>query len=477
MEKKEIKIVGLDLDGTLLTDKKELLPYTKNVIGEALQNGTVVLVATGRPWTGVPEELRELPGMDYALTANGARIIETRTGKVLEEHLLSKEAAKKAIAIGRKYDTLLEVYFDGQGYAQKDEIAQVRKYHKNPNMWDYFLRTRIAVDRLEDLLDEKEGNLDKVQMLFADMEEREEAWKELEREGVFELVGSLQYNIEINAVGVNKGTGLVNLGKMLGIRREEIMACGDGDNDIAIMLEVLKVIILGIVQGITEWLPISSTGHLILVEQLIQLKQSEAFTNMFNVVIQFGSILAVVVIYFHKLNPFSPTKTEKQKKMTIQLWIKVVIGTIPALIGGVLLNDLIESKLSNAYVVALMLIVYGILFIVIEKRNETREPKVKRISQLSVKTVLLIGVFQMMAMIPGTSRSGATIVGALALGVSRSVAAEFTFFLAIPVMFGASALKLFKFGLAFTPMQVFLLLLGMIVSFAVSVIALSLIHI
>ena len=188
----------LDLDGTLLTDKKELLPYTKNVIGEALQNGTVVLVATGRPWTGVPEELRELPGMDYALTANGARIIETRTGKILEEHLLSKEAAKKAIAIGRKYDTLLEVYFDGQGYAQKDEIAQVRKYHKNPNMWDYFLRTRIAVDRLEDLLDEKEGNLDKVQMLFADMEEREEAWKEL----------------------------------------EEIMACGDGDNDIAMLKEV-----------------------------------------------------------------------------------------------------------------------------------------------------------------------------------------------------------------------------------------------
>ena len=434
MEKKEIKIVGLDLDGTLLTDKKELLPYTKNVIREALQNGTVVLVATGRPWTGVPEELRELQGMDYALTANGARIIETRTGKVLEEHLLSKEAAKKAIAIGRKYDTLLEVYFDGQGYAQKDEIAQVRKYHKNPNMWDYFLRTRIAVDRLEDLLDEKEGNLDKVQMLFADMEEREEAWKELEREGVFELVGSLQYNIEINAVGVNKGTGLVNLGKMLGIRREEIMACGDGDNDIA----MLKEVVFGVAMSNAE--------------------------EKVKVVIQFGSILAVVVIYFHKLNPFSPTKTEKQKKMTIQLWIKVVIGTIPALIGGVLLNDLIESKLSNAYVVALMLIVYGILFIVIEKRNETREPKVKRISQLSVKTVLLIGVFQMMAMIPGTSRS---------LGVSRSVAAEFTFFLAIPVMFGASALKLFKFGLAFTPMQIFLLLLGMIVSFAVSVIAIK----
>ena len=173
MEKKEIKIVGLDLDGTLLTDKKELLPYTKNVIGEALQNGTVVLVATGRPWTGVPEELRELPGMDYALTANGARIIETRTGKILEEHLLSKEAAKKAIAIGRKYDTLLEVYFDGQGYAQKDEIAQVRKYHKNPNMWDYFLRTRIAVDRLEDLLDEKEGNPDAIQFPKAKVNDAE----------------------------------------------------------------------------------------------------------------------------------------------------------------------------------------------------------------------------------------------------------------------------------------------------------------
>ena len=239
------------------------------------------------------------------------------------------------------------------------------------------------------------------------------------------------------------------------------------------MLEVLKVIILGIVQGITEWLPISSTGHLILVEQLIQLKQSEAFTNMFNVVIQFGSIMAVVVIYFHKLNPFSPTKTEKQKKMTIQLWIKVVIGTIPALIGGVLLNDLIESKLSNAYVVALMLIVYGILFIIIEKRNETREPKVKRLSQLSVKTVLLIGVFQMMAMIPGTSRSGATIVGALILGVSRTVAAEFTFVLAIPVMFGASLLKLVKFGLNFTGTEAIILLIGMVTAFVSSIIVIQ----
>ena len=239
------------------------------------------------------------------------------------------------------------------------------------------------------------------------------------------------------------------------------------------MLEVLKVIILGIVQGITEWLPISSTGHLILVEQLIQLKQSEAFTNMFNVVIQFGSILAVVVIYFHKLNPFSPTKTEKQKKMTIQLWIKVVIGTIPALIGGVLLNDLIELKLSIAYVDALMLIVYVILFIIIETRNERREPKVKRLSQLFVKTALLIVVFQMMAMIPGTSRSGATIVGALILGVSRTVAAEFTFVLAIPVMFGASLLKLVKFGLNFTGTEAIILLIGMVTAFVSSIIVIQ----
>ena len=238
-------------------------------------------------------------------------------------------------------------------------------------------------------------------------------------------------------------------------------------------IELLKVIFLGIVEGITEWLPISSTGHLILVEELIKLQQNDAFKNMFNVVIQFGSIMAVVVIYFHKLNPFSPTKTQKQKMMTIQLWIKVIIGTLPAMIVGLLLNDWIEAKMSNAYVVAFMLILYGILFIVIENINAKREPRVTKLSQLSVPTVLLIGVFQMMAMIPGTSRSGATIVGALALGVSRGVAAEFTFFLAIPVMFGASALKLFKFGLAFTPMQVFLLLLGMLVSFGVSIIAIK----
>ena len=241
------------------------------------------------------------------------------------------------------------------------------------------------------------------------------------------------------------------------------------------MLEALKVIILGIVQGITEWLPISSTGHLILVEELIKLQQNDAFKNMFNVVIQFGSIMAVVVIYFHKLNPFSPTKTQKQKMMTIQLWIKVIIGTLPAMIVGLLLNDWIEAKMSNAYVVAFMLILYGILFIVIENINAKREPRVTKLSQLSVPTVLLIGVFQMMAMIPGTSRSGATIVGALALGVSRGVAAEFTFFLAIPVMFGASLLKGAKFlmNATMTSQEGVILVVGMVVAFAVSLIVIK----
>ena len=239
------------------------------------------------------------------------------------------------------------------------------------------------------------------------------------------------------------------------------------------MLEVLKVIIFGIVEGITEWLPISSTGHLILLEQLLQLKQDQAFLDMFYVVIQLGAILAVVVIYFHKLNPFSPKKTEKQKMMTIQLWIKVVIGSIPAAVIGIPFNDFIEEKFNNAYVVAAMLIIYGVLFIVIENYQHGKEPKVKKLSQLSMQMVLIIGVFQMLAMIPGTSRSGATIVGALLLGVSRAVAAEFTFFLAIPAMFGASAVKLIHFGNNFTAMQIFLLLLGTVISFAVSIVAIK----
>ena len=239
------------------------------------------------------------------------------------------------------------------------------------------------------------------------------------------------------------------------------------------MLDALKVIIFGIVEGITEWLPISSTGHLILLEELLKLGQSQEFLDMFYVVIQLGAILAVVILYFHKLNPFSPKKTERQKKMTWQLWIKVVIGSIPAAAIGLPFNDFIEEKFNNAYVVAAMLIIYGILFIVVENYQKDKEPNVKKISQLTIPMVLIIGVFQMLAMIPGTSRSGATIVGALMLGVSRGVAAEFTFFLAVPAMFGASAVKLFHFGLGFTGMQVFLLLLGMAVSLAVSIVAIK----
>ncbi len=239
------------------------------------------------------------------------------------------------------------------------------------------------------------------------------------------------------------------------------------------MLDVLKVIILGIVEGITEWLPVSSTGHLILMDEFLKLGQSDAFIEMFNVVIQLGAIMAVVVIYFHKLNPFSPKKTEKQKMMTWQIWIKVLIGCVPAAVIGLLFDDIIDKVLYHWYVVAAMLIVYGVLFIVVENYQKGKEPKVKRISQLTVPMLLIIGVFQMLALIPGTSRSGATIVGALLIGVSRGAAAEFTFYLAIPVMFGASLLKLFKFGFSFTAMEAGLLILGMAVSFVVSIFAIK----
>ena len=239
------------------------------------------------------------------------------------------------------------------------------------------------------------------------------------------------------------------------------------------MLEILKSIICGIVEGITEWLPISSTGHLILLNEFLKMDQGDAFFEMFQVVIQFGAILAVVVIYFHKLNPFSLKKTQKQKLLTVQTWIKVLIGSVPAAVVGLLLNDWIDEKLYHWYVVAAMLIIYGVLFIIVENYQKGKDPKVTRLSQLTVPMLLIIGVFQMLAMIPGTSRSGATIVGALMLGISRGAAAEFTFFLAIPVMFGASALKLLKFGFNFTGMQAAILIVGMAVSFIVSVIAIK----
>ena len=239
------------------------------------------------------------------------------------------------------------------------------------------------------------------------------------------------------------------------------------------MLDILKSIIFGIVEGITEWLPISSTGHIILMEELLKLDQGEAFFEMFQVVIQLGAILAVVVIYFHKLNPFSPTKTQKQKMMTWQIWIKVIIGCLPAGVIGLLFDNWIDKTLYHWYVVALMLIVYGVLFIVVENYQKGKEPRVTKFSQLTIPMILIIGVFQMLAMIPGTSRSGATIVGALMIGVSRSLAAEYTFFLSIPVMFGASLLKLVKFGFNFTTIQLAVLLVGMVVSFAVSIVAIK----
>ena len=239
------------------------------------------------------------------------------------------------------------------------------------------------------------------------------------------------------------------------------------------MLDVLKVFILGLVEGITEWLPVSSTGHLILVGDLLKPGLSDAFMEMFNVVIQLGAIMAVVVLYFHKLNPFSPTKTNKQKMLTWQMWIKVVIASVPAALIGLPFNDILDKIFYKPLPVAIMLIVYGVLFIIIETRNQGKKPSVRRISDLTVGMLVWIGVFQMLALIPGTSRSGATIVGALMIGISREVAAEFTFFLAIPAMFGASLLKLLKFGFKFTGQELGLLLFGCLVSFVVSVFAIK----
>ena len=239
------------------------------------------------------------------------------------------------------------------------------------------------------------------------------------------------------------------------------------------MLDVLKVIILGIVEGITEWLPVSSTGHLILVGDLLSPSMSDEFMEMFNVVIQLGAIMAVVVLYFHKLNPFSPKKTQKQKMLTWQMWIKVLIASVPAAVIGLLFNDILDEIFYKPLPVAVMLIVYGILFIIVENRNEGRRATVRKISELTVPMLLWIGFFQMLALIPGTSRSGATIIGALLIGISREVAADFTFFLAIPVMFGASFLKLVKFGFHFTGSELGLLLLGCLVSFGLSIVAIK----
>lgn len=238
------------------------------------------------------------------------------------------------------------------------------------------------------------------------------------------------------------------------------------------MIEILKSILYGIVEGITEWLPISSTGHMILLEEIMPMNVSKSFWSMFLVVIQLGAILAVVVLYWNKIFPFKKNKEGKYTsvKSIWILWSKILVATIPAAIIGLALDDWIDAHLYNGFVVAIMLILVGVAFIYIENRNKNMRPSVNSLSALSYKDALIIGLFQVAAaVLPGTSRSGATIVGGLMIGVSRAVAAEFTFFLAIPVMFGASLLKLVKFGLAFSVLEFFILVIGMVVAFFVSI--------
>lgn len=239
------------------------------------------------------------------------------------------------------------------------------------------------------------------------------------------------------------------------------------------IIEIIKAIILGIIEGITEWLPISSTGHMILADEFIKLSMSDAFKEMFLVVIQLGAILAVVILYFNKLNPFSFKKTTEEKKETISIWFKVIVGIIPAGVLGLLFDDWLEENFYNYIVVSIMLIVYGILFLIIENRNKNRKEKITDFTDLSYKTVLFIGLFQALSLIPGTSRSGVTILGALLLGLSRHVAAEYSFFMSIPIMFGASFVKLIKFGFDFTGLEITILLSGIIVALVVSLIAIK----
>ncbi len=238
-------------------------------------------------------------------------------------------------------------------------------------------------------------------------------------------------------------------------------------------MELLKAVLFGIVEGVTEWLPISSTGHLILLNEFITLNVSDAFRSMFDVVIQLGAILAVIVLFFHKLNPFSPRKTEGEKKQTWQLWFKVIAAIIPSGIVGVLFDDWMEAHFHNATVVSIALIVYGVAFILVERRNARRVggKTVEDVYAIDYKTALLIGCFQCLSLIPGTSRSGSTILGAILIGVGRSAGAEFSFFMAIPTMLGASAIKGLKFllsGVAATGTEIGVLIVGCVVSFLVS---------
>ncbi len=241
------------------------------------------------------------------------------------------------------------------------------------------------------------------------------------------------------------------------------------------IIEILKVIFLGIVEGITEWLPISSTGHMLLVDEFLTLNMSEAFKEMFFVVIQLGAIIAVVVMFWKRMWPFQfkDKSQPKVNKNIINMWLKVIVACIPSAVLGLLFDDLLEKYFGNAVTIAIMLLVYGIAFIIVENWNKKRTPKIAALDEISYKTAFIIGLFQVLSMIPGTSRSGATIIGALLIGVSRTAAAEFTFFLAVPTMVGASALKLVKFGLNFTGTELFALALGMIVAFVVSLICIK----
>lgn len=241
--------------------------------------------------------------------------------------------------------------------------------------------------------------------------------------------------------------------------------------------EILKAFFIGVVQGITEWLPISSTGHMILFDEFVKLNVSAEFMEMFRVVIQLGSILAVVVIYFGRLNPWNPKKSIAEKRETWQLWLKIVIAAIPAGIVGVLFDDLLDKYLYNYVVVAATLIIYGIVFIVIERLGKNRVYRVTKAEGLDNKTALKIGCFQMLSLIPGTSRSGSTIIGSMCVGVSRTAAAEFSFFLAIPVMFGASLLKIAKYivggAAAFTGIEIMTMIVGVLTAFVVSLVSLK----
>ncbi len=236
-------------------------------------------------------------------------------------------------------------------------------------------------------------------------------------------------------------------------------------------LEILKAILFGIVEGITEWLPVSSTGHLILLNEFVKLDVSDSFMEMFEVVIQLGAILAVILLFFQKLNPFAPKKTAEQKKDTWQLWFKVVVAVIPSAVIGLLLDDWMDAHLYNYVVVAITLILYGVAFLFVEKLNQSRSLKVDDVYKIDYRIAILIGAFQCLSLIPGTSRSGSTILGAILLGVSRGAGAEFSFFLAIPTMLGASGLKLVKYlleGMQTTSTEIVVLIVGCVVSFLVS---------